>query len=360
VNHVLIIGGGIGGLCLAQGLTRAGIRVTVFDRDVDARLRDQGWRVSLKEDGAAALRDCLPPALFDLCRATALLPATTLAVTDHLLNPKFVKPLPPAGGFGMNRLTLREVLLTGLDVRFGRTFTRFEQLPDGNVSAHFADGTTATGDFLVGADGTGSAVRAQLVPDAEHDDLGTMIYGRSPDLPLPDILVGSFNNMTGPGGVSFGVATCRTTEPATRAAARLAPAAELTDIPDYLAWTIRGWPGGATARESVEEFHPAVHRIVEATEDAVTIRLRAAKPMKPWHASKVTLLGDAVHTMPPGRGEGANTALRDAVLLRDLLVELPPETAKARYEAEMLEYSFRVVEQSVREPFFRRIAQGGS
>jgi len=345
VNHVLIIGGGIGGLCLAQGLTRAGVRTTVFDRDVDASLRDQGWRVTLKEDGVAALRDCLPTPLFELCQATALLPPTRLAVTDHLLRPMFVKPVPATGGFGMNRLTLREILRTGLDVRFGKTCTGFSAGPD--VHAHFADGTTATGDFLVGADGTGSAVRRQLVPDAEFDDVGTMIYGRGPDLPLPDVLVDSFNNLTGPDSVSFGVARCRTAEPVGQAAARLAPEASLTDIPDYLAWTIRGWPEGATPRESVREFHPAVHRIVDATEETVTIRLRAAKPVKPWHTNNVTLLGDAVHTMPPGRGEGANTALRDAVLLRDLLVAEPLATAKARYEAEMLDYGFRVVAQSV-------------
>ncbi len=285
MNHVLIIGGGIGGLCLAQGLTRAGVRTTVFDRDVDASLRDQGWRVTLKEDGVAALRDCLPTPLFELCQATALLPPTRLAVTDHLLRPMFVKPVPATGGFGMNRLTLREILRTGLDV--------------------------------------------------------------------------SFNNLNGPDGVSFGVSRCRTAEPVGQAAARLAPEASLTDIPDYLAWTIRGWPEGATPRESVREFHPAVHRIVDATEETVTIRLRAAKPVKPWHTNNVTLLGDAVHTMPPGRGEGANTALRDAVLLRDLLVAEPLATAKARYEAEMLDYGFRVVAQSVQEPFFRRIAQGG-
>lgn len=357
MDQVLVIGGGIGGLCLAQGLTRAGVRVTVFDRDVDARLRDQGWRVSLKEDGAAALRECLPPRLFELCRATALLPATKLVVTDHQLNPRFVKPLPPVGGFGMNRLTLREVLLTGLDVRFGKTFERFEARPDGQVRALFADGDVATGDLLVGADGTGSAVRRRLVPDAGFDDLGTMLYGRAPDLPLPDLLTGTFNTMSGPGGVTFGVVTCRTATPPRDAAARLAPEATLTDLPDYLAWTIRGRPEGATALESVREFHPAVRRVVEASEDAVTIRLRAARPVNPWQAPNVTLLGDAVHTMPPGRGEGANTALRDAVLLRDLLVEHPLAVAKARYEAEMLEYAFRVVAQSVREPFFRRGAE---
>jgi 2-polyprenyl-6-methoxyphenol hydroxylase-like FAD-dependent oxidoreductase len=351
MTHILVVGGGIGGLCLAQGLTTVGIDVTVFDRDPDARFRAQGWRLSLKEDGVRALRSCLPPRLFDLCVATALRPATTLAVTDHLLKPKFVKPVPIGNGLGVNRLTLREILLTGLDVRFGKTFVRL----DGDT-AHFADGTSATGDLIVGADGTHSAVRGFVVPDAGLDDHGTMIYGRSTYRPLPDILVDSFNNMAAPNGVTVGIATCRMREPASAAAARLAPDAVLTDIPDYLAWTIRGWAADADPLDCVREYHPAVREVVADAETTSLIQLRAARPVKPWHSTNVTLLGDAIHTMPPGRGDGANTALRDAVLLRDLLVEFPLSEAKARYEAEMLDYGFRAVAQSVHEPFFRRIA----
>ena len=48
-------------------------------------------------------------------------------------------------------MTLRQVLLTGLEdvVHFDKTFTRYEQRDDGTVTAHFADGTSATGDLLV-------------------------------------------------------------------------------------------------------------------------------------------------------------------------------------------------------------------
>jgi 2-polyprenyl-6-methoxyphenol hydroxylase-like FAD-dependent oxidoreductase len=64
------------------------------------------------------------------------------------------------------------------------------------------------------------------------------------------------------------------------------------------------------------------------------------------------LLGDAIHTMTPGRGEGANTALRDAGLLHDALVDvvagrLPLVNAVARYQAEMLRYGFQAVADSL-------------
>lgn len=356
--HVLVVGGGIGGLCLAQGLTKSGIRATVFDRDASADIRAQGWRITLKEEGVRALRECLPENLFDLCVATSLHQATTLAVTDHQLKPKFVKsvPLMPIDtGFGVNRLTLREILLTGLDVRFDKTFQRFDQCADDRVRAYFADGTTATGDLLVGADGTNSVVRDLIAPHAEFDDLGTMIYGRSPMMSLPGILTDSFNNMTGPDGVTAGIVTCRTRKPA---------AAHLTEIPDYLAWTVRGKPfptaDGETlhrlAIETLRDWHPAVREVVATADAPATflVTLRAARPVKPWHTTNITLLGDAIHTMSPSRGEGANTTLRDARLLRSLLVELPLAEAKASYEKDILDYGFHAVAESVREPLFRR------
>ncbi|MDQ2882671.1 MAG: hypothetical protein M3Y48_16140 [Actinomycetota bacterium] len=65
----------------------------------------------------------------------------------------------------VDRITLRQLLLSDLDdtVHFGKTFTHYEQHED-KVTAFFDDGSCATGDLLVGADGAGSAVRQQLTP----------------------------------------------------------------------------------------------------------------------------------------------------------------------------------------------------
>jgi 2-polyprenyl-6-methoxyphenol hydroxylase-like FAD-dependent oxidoreductase len=213
-----------------------------------------------------------------------------------------------------------------------------------------------------------------------------MIYGRTPITPdtprwLPEVLVDSFNNLTDPDGMSVGIVTCRTREPG--AAARLAPDARLTEIPDYLAWTIRNWPGsdlageefraadGATlhrlACDSVRDWHPAVRRVMAEAEIPATfpVTLRAARPVTPWHTTNVTLLGDAIHTMSPSCGEGANITLRDARLLRQALVDIvttgvPLGEAKAGYESEMLRYGFLAVAQSLNEPLFRRTPMPGT
>ncbi len=113
--HVLIIGGGLGGLCLAQGLKKSGISVVVYERDSSAQFRNQGYRISIKNQGSQALRDCLPENLFKLCEATAIKTATRLVLLNQQLHLKFAKPLPhppipDEEGFGVNRLTLCEIL----------------------------------------------------------------------------------------------------------------------------------------------------------------------------------------------------------------------------------------------------------
>ena len=329
--------------------------VAVYERDASAGFRGQGYRIGIKDAGSDALRDCLPADLYDLCAATSIASATRMVFMDHQLNVAKAWPITHGGsGFGVNRLTLREILLSGLDdiVRFGTTFERYSQEAGGQIRAHFADGTSAVGDLLVGADGTGSAVRRQLLPDSGLDELGRFIYGRTPfAADVPVVLIDTFNEMTGPGGVSMSVATCR----------KRGAASHLTEIADYFAWTVRAanltdsYPAAlhARARSLLGEWHPAVQRIVDEADVAATflVTVDSARPVQPWDVPHVTLLGDAIHTMSPGRGDGANTALRDAALLRRTLASGAP---KARYEEEMLRYGFEAVTESRDKPLLRK------
>jgi 2-polyprenyl-6-methoxyphenol hydroxylase-like FAD-dependent oxidoreductase len=381
--HVIVIGGGLGGLCLAQGLKQSGIGVEVYERDASARFRSQGYRLSIKAEGGQALRDCLPESLFSLCVATSIKPATRMVSLDHQLHQSFMRPLahsqaaPDAAHFGVNRLTLREILLSGLDdtVRFGKIFERFEHASDGQIRACFSDGTSADGDLLVGAEGTSSVVRRLLVPEARMDPLRSILYGKTPIAAdtlewMPEVLIDTFNNLVGPEDVFMSIATCRAWESAAIAAAKLVPKLSLTDVRDYFSWTLsligdvrdaNGLTLHRLACDTVKEWHPAVRRLVaEADIPAIIpITINSARPVEPWHSPNVTLLGDAIHTMSPGRGEGANTALRDAALLCHALVDvvtkgIPLIQAKVRYEREMLRYGFEAVDASLNAPFLRR------
>ncbi|MFE0153684.1 NAD(P)-binding protein [Nonomuraea sp. NPDC059007] len=78
--RVVIVGGGIGGLCLAQGLHAAGIDVAVYERDAAPDARVQGYRLNIEPVGSRALHDCLPAPLWHILVATAGDPGSGMGV----------------------------------------------------------------------------------------------------------------------------------------------------------------------------------------------------------------------------------------------------------------------------------------
>lgn len=97
---------------------------------------------------------------------------------------------------------------------------------------------------------------------------------------------------------------------------------------------------------------------VEAT---FAVRITSARPVTLWADPAVTLLGDAIHTMSPGRGDGANIALRDAqnltaALARAAAGEVSLAEAKRAYEIDMLDYGFAAVAESLTNPFSGRLS----
>src|SRR5262249_32930464 len=68
--HVMIIGGGIGGLTLAKGLKKSGVSVAVYERDRTMTDRVQGYRVDINPAGSRALHECLPAPLFGVFAQT--------------------------------------------------------------------------------------------------------------------------------------------------------------------------------------------------------------------------------------------------------------------------------------------------
>src|SRR5262249_53926689 len=109
------------------------------------------------------------------------------------------------------------------------------------------------------------------------------------------------------------------------------------------------------ALRRIEAWHPTLRDLV-ASSDLSTVLLtpiRTSVPVDPWPATNVTLLGDAIHSMPPTGGIGANTPLRDAVLLSEELAAVtadgkPLLEAVSDYETEMRRYGFDAVRSSLR------------
>jgi 2-polyprenyl-6-methoxyphenol hydroxylase-like FAD-dependent oxidoreductase len=107
------------------------------------------------------------------------------------------------------------------------------------------------------------------------------------------------------------------------------------------------------AGEMTRNWHANFRKLIQMSDPATMLNLnvRTSVPVPPWESSNVTLLGDAIHTMTPGRGAGANTALRDSALLLKRLTEVcrsgkPLFQAIHEYEVEMLRYSTKAVLES--------------
>ncbi|HZE38525.1 MAG TPA: NAD(P)/FAD-dependent oxidoreductase [Stackebrandtia sp.] len=377
-QRIAIIGSGLGGLALAQGLRDSKHEVTVYEADAGPASRRQGYRLHIDSEGMAALRRVLPDDLWRLFVATSHRPRPVMSMLDTNLKPRFshgadtdsaAAPDAPEH-VAVSRLTLREILATGLDqqIRYGKRCVGYER--DGSaVVARFADGGWATADVLVGADGVNSVVRGRLLPHARVMDSGMRGIYATVDLDdetrelFPEAMFGVFGAIADADRNWLGGAPVEFTEPLADTAARLAPAARLTPTESFMTCGFGGrvenlpCTDAALATMSPEElrdlaasvvadWHPTIGEIVRhwRLDSVFPLFIRSSVPVAPWRPGPVTLLGDAIHAMSPAGGAGANNALRDAAQLSAAL-ERATETVAAigQYEAAMRDYGFAAV-----------------
>lgn len=372
--RILIVGAGVGGLTLAHALRGAGFDVAVYERDPSARIRTQGYRIHIDGDGNEALAACLPAEVLDLVVRGSGRNGDRVAGYTHRLQELFAQTFPLSGDdqiTNVDRQVFRQGLLTGLDdvIHFGRPVAGFERLDSGRVAATFEDGDRTEGDLLVGADGVHSVVRRQLLPHATVNDLGVRcLYGRMPLTEetaglVPDDFDRGFSWAADDTGYGAGFAPVRfrTPQPGasdylmtvlTATPRRLGLAdEELYRLPAPELWKL--------TVEATADWHPTVREIFAHADPAsfFPITIRAGRRVDAWDSAydpgNVTLLGDAIHTMPPTGGVGANTALWDASTLTRELVSAGrgDQTllgAVRAYEAAMLPHGFDIVDRSVR------------
>ncbi|WP_402843529.1 FAD-dependent oxidoreductase [Microbacterium sp. GXS0129] len=314
----LIIGGGVVGPAMALFLQRDGWEVELFEsrREPDAF---GGLFLNVATNGLAVLE--------------------TLGVRERLLSDAHhcpymhmrgargqllaTVPNGPAGeperGSAVVRrewlnLVLREAAEAAqIPTRWGARLERIEEGPDA-VTAHFADGTSAVGDILIGCDGVGSVTRRWIDPHAPEPRCAGLLsvggFARVEGLqPTPDAQTmvfgehGFFGYLVREDGTVYWFAN-PTHEEIDREALRTWPRDEIL----------------AELRDAHRNDPYPVPQILDGVVGAVgAYGVYELTHVPSWHRGRVVALGDAVHATSPSAGQGASLALEDAATLAQCL-----------------------------------------
>lgn len=309
-SEILIVGGGLAGLTLANYLARQGREPLIVEQASD--WRESGYGIGLWEDGLAVLNElgrietvrehAADPDGFEvrsseggLLTRTAIEPEQTLLLAIYR---------------GDLHAALREAVPDEW-IRMGTSPERIDERPD-EVVVTFDDGTKETFGLVVGADGVHSTVREQCFTSwtlREHDTYIWSLWAAQ------DIDVGSdMVSVWGPGSEGF----------VARVGNRIGfnLAARLDEPPES--------PARDILRRQAETIGWKLPELLNGTEDEPFFDRVREVNCKTWHTDRVVLIGDAAHAVHPISGMGASLALQDA---RVLAQELTKGNSKSPSEA---------------------------
>ncbi len=345
VNKILVVGGGIGGMCAAIELRKLGIAVDLVELSPDWHVYGAGITISgpslraLRTVGVAdqVIAQGGHWTHIDICAGDG-----TLLNTVPVAHADGAEELPPAGGIlrpVLARILADATRAAGVDVRLGLTFDTLAQDADG-VDVRFTDGSARRYDLVVGADGLLSKVRTALFPGAPEPAFSGQGSWRT-------VVPRTRRNST----IFMG----RTTK------AGLNPVSETESYLFVLDHRERSdfipadqWP--ALLADLMEEFGGAVGEVRQGLRDGSIAADRIVyRPLMgmmmpaPWHRGRVVLLGDAVHATTPHLASGAGLAIEGAVVLAEELARCNYlEGALAAYCGRRYDRARLVVSSSLR------------
>ena len=316
-DRVLIVGGGIGGLCTAIGLARAGIASDIIEIKRDWTVYGVGIIQPSNQ-----LRALAELGLADACveRGCAFM---GWELCDSAGNVRARVPNPSVAGSkyppinGIARPVLHDILSgeaqrLGVTVRLGLTVDALDQHDDA-VSVRFSDGTAGRYDLVIGADGTYSKVRELLFPGSARPSFNGLSVWRY--------------NFPRPRGLSWGSGHF-----GKHAKAGLVP---MSPTLMYM-FVVTAEPGNVKMppeslhtrmRERLAEFGGIIGELREQITDPNGVVYRPMEPLllpAPWYRGRVLLIGDAAHSTTPQLNQGASIAIEDATLLAQLLPQERP------------------------------------
>ncbi|WP_051008056.1 FAD-dependent monooxygenase [Microbacterium yannicii] len=341
--RVAVVGAGIGGLCTAIGLQRAGAEVVVLERAPE--LKSVGSGLSVFPNGIAAL-DAL--GLGQQFRDITAADAARLDAGQRRPDGSWLARLPHDAVSGLrvvHRAELHEMLVAGLQpatLHLGTTVSAISI--DGktveSLSANGA-GTAEAFDVVVAADGINSAIRRSWPGDPGLRYSGYSSWRGVTSRPVD--LLGAAGETWGR-GLRFGMAPLRDGRVYWFAVATMPADEKVND--EY-----------ARVRELFGGWHAPIPALLDATDPAVVFRLPIndlANPLSTFRRGRCVLLGDAAHAMTPDLGQGANQAMEDAATLTALLQPFAAQTAPTADGVETALATYDQLRRARTQPIARR------
>jgi 2-polyprenyl-6-methoxyphenol hydroxylase-like FAD-dependent oxidoreductase len=324
-KRALIIGGGVAGPVLALFLKSSDFDVQVFE--ASSGPNDTGGALGLASNGMNVLAAA---GVSEQVRNVSVTANEWAFENQHgkLLacmpggDPaRYGQPSVMITRAALHRAIVEHAEAQGIPVNYNKRLVDIEDTPGHPIVAHFADGTSAEGDFIVGADGIRSHVRQVVMPEA----------------PKP-----SYTGMMAPGGFS----PCLDTGVTSRSDQRvhfifgqngffgyfntLTP-----EGPRTLWWSTASAPleskdkMAATTKADLQQRLLDLHgdwakpipQLIQSATDILNIPIHDVSNLPRWSAGRTILIGDAAHAVAPHSGQGASMALEDAMFLGKLLRE---------------------------------------
>lgn len=350
MTKALIIGGGVAGPVTAMAFQKAGLEPVIYEARTPDESLGVGAYLTVAVNGLAGL------AVLDAHRPVmdAGIPSPTLAF--YASSGKHMASMPIGGTLAdgtvthsvkrtdLYRVLNQEAIDRGVRYEYGKRLVDAAETPDGGVLATFADGTRATGDVLIGADGIHSTTRKIIDPTAPSTryiglcGAGGFTHGATLDAEPGTYNMtfgkrGFFGYLVGPDGEVWWFANLPEPHEQTRE--------ELAAVN----WKAR------LIRTFADDKIDAV-RIIEATpdEDLVPGFNQYDMPSVPtWSRGPIGLLGDAAHAVASSSGQGCSMAIEDALVVATCLRDIPdPTKALATYERLRRDRVERVVEHGAK------------
>ncbi|MFS2092998.1 FAD-dependent oxidoreductase [Pseudomonas sp. Pseusp11] len=313
VKKVLIVGGGIGGLCAAVALRRQDIEVDL----VELKTQWTVYGVGIIQQ-SNVVREMAKLGVLDgyLDAAYAFEDVTINTTAGELLaripGQRLAGPEYPAN-VGISRLALHQVLsettiALGASIRLGLSVQTLEQV-DEAVDVLFTDGSRGCYDLVVGADGLYSQMRGLLFGEQYRPRFtGQSVWRYNFPRAAGIDHLATFQGPAGNAGlVPLGrdqmYMFVTSHEPAN-------PRMDAATLATQMRQRLSGFTGLiGELREQIRDSDRVVYKPLEVVFVS-----------EPWYRGRVVLIGDAVHATTPHLGQGAGMAIEDAVVLGEELV----------------------------------------